>query len=112
MRSKYAFSRPVVNTYLVRERDRRRSRELIAVTCALGLIFASLGIFVCQGRAKVIDAQLAKLEEKLAGIQRQKNWLELEEAYLRSPRNIGRRAAAELGMRSIDLDRLVAVRGR
>ena len=31
MRSSYAFTRPVANSYLVRERDRRLLRELVLV---------------------------------------------------------------------------------
>jgi 4-amino-4-deoxy-L-arabinose transferase-like glycosyltransferase len=38
----YAVRRPVVNSYLVRQRDRRRLRELVAVVAAVLPLAAAL----------------------------------------------------------------------
>ena len=45
MKSKYAVHRPVVNAYLVRERDRRRVRELLGIVLALAPLGAALLIY-------------------------------------------------------------------
>lgn len=108
MRSKYAVRRPVANTYLVRERDRRRARELVAVLVALLpagvalLAYTWVHLEVLRTGYR-IDALERRLHETVQ-IERQ---LRLEAAYLASPERVARRAVEELGMRAPEPAELV-----
>ena len=108
MRSAYAFRRPVVNTYLVRERDRRRQRELagvlLAVLCLGGglLVYTWIHLEVLRTGYR-IDA----LEKQLADLTQTERQLRLESAYLASPTQVERRAMKELGMQSPALEQVV-----
>lgn len=108
MPNAYALRRPVVNTYLVRERDRRRLRELVAV----------LGVVVCLGggllgytwmHLEVLRAgyRIDALEKELRELERVERQLRLEAAYLASPPQIERRAAKELGLRRPALEQVI-----
>jgi len=108
LRSAYAFTRPVVNTYLVRERDRRRWRELalvlIVVVCLGGGLLAYTWIHLEGTRTGYrIDA----LERELMERTREERQLRLEAAYLASPSQIERRASEELGMQAPALEQVV-----
>ena len=100
MRREYSVRLPVLNAYLVRDRDRRRLRELgllLAVMlpvglCALGYVRLHLGVM----RA---GYEVSRLEVQLRERVRREKQLELEVAYLASPARIERRANEELGMR-------------
>ena len=108
MRSAYAFRRPVVNTYLVRERDRRRQRELagvlLSVLCLGGGLLAYTWIHLEVLRTGYkIDA----LERQLAELTQSERQLRLEASYLASPIQVERRAAGELGMQPPALEQVV-----
>ena len=99
MRDEYVIRRPVVNAFLVRERDRRRLRELLLVALlvlplGLGLL---AGIWIHLG---VIQAgyRLDELERSLTRLERQERRLRLEASYLASPQRIEALALEELGM--------------
>ena len=66
MRNAYAFTRPVANTYLVRERDRRRVRELamvlVVVLCLGGSLLAYTWIHLEVTRT---GYRIDKLEREL-----------------------------------------------
>jgi cell division protein FtsL len=108
LRSEYAFRRPVLNSYLVRERDRRRARELglvLLVVVVLGgglLAYTWLHLEALRTgyRLDLLDRQL----RELAQIERE---LQLEASYLAGPRLIEERAARELGMRQPALEQVV-----
>lgn len=108
MRSAYAVRRPVVNAYLVRQRDRRRLRELGWVVLAvLPIGLALLGytwLQLEQLRTGYRVEQLERQLHQLAGHERQ---LRLEAAYLASPVRLAERATSELGMVEPTLDRLL-----
>ncbi len=108
MRSAYAFTRPVVNSYLVRERDRRRLRELalvlLVVVCLGGGLLAYTWIHLEVTRT---GYRIDRLERDLAESSRQERQLRLEAAYLASPSQIERRARQELGMQAPALEQVV-----
>lgn len=99
MKTPYAVHRPVANSYLVRERDRRRLRELAAVLLAVGCLGGGLlsytWIHAEQLRAGYRIDELERRREELERLERQ---LLLESSYLASPQRIERRAVDELGM--------------
>lgn len=108
MRNAYAFRRPVVNTYLVRERDRRRQRELavvlLSVLCLGGGLLAYTWIHLEVLRTGYrIDA----LERELTELTQTERQLRLEAAYLASPSRIEQRAVSELTMQSPALEQMV-----
>lgn len=108
MRNAYAFTRPVANSYLVRERDRRRWRELVLVSavvlCLGGGLLAYTWIHLEMTRTGYrIDA----LERELAERTREERELRLQAAYLASPSQIERRAAGELGLQAPALEQVV-----
>ena len=108
MRSAYAFTRPVVNTYLVRERDRRRWRELalvlLVVVCLGGGLLAYTWIHLEGTRA---GYRINTLEKELAELERTERQLRLKAANLASPSQIERRAVEELGMQPPTLEQVV-----
>ncbi|HXO19230.1 MAG TPA: cell division protein FtsL [Thermoanaerobaculia bacterium] len=108
MRSSYAFRRPVVNTYLVRERDRRRLRELAAVA----LVVLSLGsglLTYTWMHLEVLNTgyRIGDLERRLRELAEEERRLRLESAYLASPRQIQVRAARELGMQDPAIEQVI-----
>lgn len=108
MRNAYAFTRPVANSYLVRERDRRLARELalvlLVVLCLGGGLLAYTGIHLEVTRT---GYRIDRLERELEERTREERRLRLEAAYLASPTQIEKRAVAELGMRSPALEQVV-----
>ena len=111
MRTSYVVRRPVDNRYLVRERDRRRLRELgwvllAAVPVALmliGYVWVNLELLRCGYR-------IHDLEGRLQEERRALSVLELEEAYLTGAARLGARGA-ELGLGPADAGRLIYVEG-
>jgi len=108
LRNAYAFTRPVANTYLVRERDRRRWRELVlvllVVVCLGGGLLAYTWIHLEVTRT---GYRIDKLERELGAETREERQLRLEAAYLASPSQIERRAVKELGLQSPALEQVI-----
>lgn len=108
MRSAYAFTRPVANSYLVRERDRRRVRELalvlLVVVCLGGGLLGYTWIHLEVTRA---GYNINLLEKELTEKTRRERQLRLEAAYLAGPSQIERRAVGELGMQQPALEQVV-----
>ena len=108
MRNAYAFTRPVANSYLVRERDRRRLRELalvLLVVLSLGgalLAYTAIHLEVTRTGYR-IDA----LEKDLAEGERKERRLRLEAAYLANPTRVERRAATELRMQPPAMEQVI-----
>ena len=109
-RSSYAVHRPVANEYLVRERDRRRLRDLVKVVLVLAPIALALTGFTWI-HLQVLDAgyHIDALERHLHELERQESRLRLESSYLSNPDLIERRAREELDMRPPEVDQLVFV---
>jgi hypothetical protein len=107
LRTSYVVRRPVDNRYLVRERDRRRLRELgwvllTALPVALALIayvWVNLELVHCGYR--IHDLELV-LQEKRRAV----SILELEEAYLTGAARLAERGV-ELGLAPPDPARLL-----
>lgn len=108
LRNAYVFTRPVVNSYLVRERDRRRLRELalvlLVVVCLGGGLLAYTWIHLEVTRT---GYRINDLERQLAQREREERQLRLEASYLASPSQIERRAVEELGMQAPALEQVV-----
>lgn len=99
MRGEYALRRPVVNAYLVRERDRKRLRELLLVT----LLVLPLGLGLLADiwiHLRVIETgyRLNQQERSLRELERQERRLRLEASYLASPQRVETMALERLGM--------------
>ena len=108
MKNAYAFRRPVANTYLVRERDRRRVRELLVVllivVCLGGSLLAYTWIHLEVTRA---GYRIDRLERTLADLQREERVFRLEAAHLGSPGLVESRAVAELRMQPPSLEQVI-----
>lgn len=104
----YAVRRPVVNAYLVRQRDRRVRRELAwVVVVALPLAAAMLGYTWLQLESLRVGYRIEALEQrahKLVQIERQ---LRLEAAHLAHPERLARRATEELGLRPPAVEQVI-----
>lgn len=107
MRGAYAERRPVVNAYLVRERDRRRLRELGWVVAAIAPLGAALlGYTWLQHETLKAGYRIEALEREkhqLAQIERQ---LRLESAHLAHPGRLAEEAA-KLGLVPPAIDRVI-----
>ena len=104
----YVVRRPVINSYLVRERDRRRLRELgwvLAVVVPVGLLL--LGYVALRLEVLRVGYRLTGLELALEQRVQQERRLELERSRLTHPGLIERRAVTELGMRVPDSRQLL-----
>jgi cell division protein FtsL len=108
LRNAYAFRRPVANTYLVRERDRRRVRELLVVlvivVCLGGSLLAYTWIHLEVTRT---GYRIDKLERSLTDLQREERELRLQSSHLSSPGMVESRAVTELGMQPPSLEQVV-----
>ena len=110
MKTSYAVHRPVVNAYLVRERDRRRWHELVLLVALvlplgvglLGYTWIHLEVLRIGGRIEIKEREL----ERLLPSERR---IELEAARVKSPSQIEERARRELGMAPPEVDHLVFV---
>jgi cell division protein FtsL len=107
-RSEYAFTRPVVNTYLVRERDRRLLRELAMVVLVVVCLGGGLLAYTWM-HLEVLDTgyRIVDLERRLRDLAQEERRLQLESAYLASPPRIEERAARELGMQGPVMEQVV-----
>jgi len=89
----------VVNAYLVRERDRKRLRELMWVL--LLVLPIACGLFVdIWVHLQVIRTgyRINELERDLQELAQRERRLLLEASYLSSPQRVETRAMTELGM--------------
>lgn len=110
MRSEYVVRRRVDNTYLVRQKDRRRRRELAAVFLALVPVAGGMLGYVWLNLHLVnIGYEVDRLERALQQEERRERELWVEASYLSSPERIRTEAARRLGMVEADLDRTVFV---
>jgi cell division protein FtsL len=100
LRSPYAVRRPVENPFLVRQRDRRLWRELIAVFFAVVAIGGCLWLYTWVNIQTTERAyQVNELEGRLDDLRQEERRLELTVAQLTQPRQIEKRAGEQLEMK-------------
>ena len=110
MNRSYAVVRPVANTYLIRERDRRRRRDLLWVAGTLLPVAVGALLYVWL-HVEVLRAgyRIHELEQELrvqVEIERQ---LGLEVAFLQHPGTVEQRATTELGLAAPTVEQLVYI---
>lgn len=99
MPSSYAYHREVENTYLVRDRDRQRRRDLLRVVLwVLPMAAAVLGYIWLQVRVLDSAYEIGRLEEELTAADRHHDRLSLEVARRTGLPLVEERARRELGM--------------
>ena len=107
----YAVRRPVENVYLVREPDRRRTRELLALLLAtlppMAVLFAAIWTNLETFRLGYQVDRLQKLKETLVEKQRQ---LEMERARASALARVEVVARERLGLVTPARDQVVFVR--
>lgn len=107
MRNAYAVRRPVVNRYLVRERDRARVRELVVVLAlALPLGLCALGYVWLHTEATRSGYRVQALELELDARNREELRLLFEASRWSSPAVVQDRAT-RLGMAMPTIDQVV-----
>ena len=110
MRGEYVVRRQVDNSYLVRQKDRRRRRELAAVFLALVPVAGGMLGYVWLNLHLVhLGYEVDRLERELKIEERRGRELWVEAAYLSSPERIRSVAASRLGMVEADLERMVFI---
>jgi cell division protein FtsL len=107
----YAVRRPVENVFLVRERDRRRTRELLALSLAalppMVVLFGAIWANLETVRLGYQLASLTKQHEVLVVKNRQ---LQMQEAQASALSRVEKVARERLGLVPPTLDQLVLVR--
>lgn len=104
----YAIRRPVENTYLVRQRDRRLMRELVSVLLAVALVGGGLLAYTWV-HVEILRTgyRVNELERKLQGLRKEERRHRLTVSRLTNPQRIEERASQELGMRAPNLEQTV-----
>ncbi len=98
MRTAYVIRRPVDNRYLVRERDRRRLRELAWVLLAAVPVALALIVYVWVNLELLRSGyRIHELEGRLQQAQQRLRMLELEESYQTGAARLAERGR-ELGL--------------
>lgn len=108
MRNAYVVRRPVINRYLVRERDRARLRELVlvlALAIPLGLcVLAYVWLHIESTRS---GYRVQALELELDARTRDERRLLFEASRLSNPATVQGRAESELGMAMPSIEQVV-----
>jgi cell division protein FtsL len=109
----YVDNRPVENFYLVRERDRRRVRELVWVLFGLlPVAMCLLGYTWIHLEVRKVGYRIEELEGTLGQLQHEERQLQLQAAYLKSPQRIAEVAGDELEMVVPTLEQMIFVEDR
>lgn len=107
----YAVRRPVENVYLVRERDRRRSRELFALVLAavppVLVLFAAIWANV---KTVELGYQLATLAKRRDALIETKRKLEMDRAQAAALSRVEDVSRRTLGLVPPTLDQVVLVK--
>ena len=99
MKTNYAIRRPVVNAYLVRERDRRRWRDLgVMLLLILPLALSLFGYTWVHLQLLETGFQINRGERELGRLQEVERRLDLDRERLSSPVRVERVARERLGM--------------
>lgn len=99
MRSPYIVRRTVENSYLVRQRDQRRRRELLRLAVAVLLLGGGLlGYTVIQVGILSAGYRVDELARELHRLEQEERYKRLAISRLASPGELEKRARQELGM--------------
>lgn len=107
----YAVRRPVENVYLVRERDRRRTRELVAL--ALAAVPPAIVLFLAiwaNLETVRLGYQLAKLARMRETLLERRHLLEMDRAQAVALARVERIARGTLGLVPPTLDQVILVK--
>lgn len=97
--SPYVLRRPVENEYLVRDRDRRRARDLFKVLLLVTPLGLALLAYTWVHLERLDTAfRVRELEQELHRLERHERQLRLEAAYLSSPQRVTALAEKDLGL--------------
>jgi cell division protein FtsL len=108
LRNAYTVHRPVVNAYLVRERDRRRLRELVLVLLAVFPLGLGLMSYTwLQLESLRVGYRIESLERRNHQLKQVERQLRLESAYLANPERLATRAKEELGLEAPRLEQVI-----
>jgi cell division protein FtsL len=108
LRNAYTVHRPVVNAYLVRERDRRRLRELALVLLAVFPLALGLMSYTwLQLESLRVGYRIEALERRTHQLKQVERQLRLESAYLANPERLATRAKDELGLEPPRLEQVI-----
>jgi cell division protein FtsL len=105
VRNAYVLRRPVDNVYLVRDRDRRRRRQLLTILGAVTPVGLLLLAYIWT-HLHVLEAgyRIDDLGRHLHALTQEERHLQLEVTRLGEPGTIEGRAMAELGMTALDAE--------
>lgn len=110
MANAYTVRKPVVNAYLVRERDRRRLRELGLVLAAVFPLGVGLLVHTWQRLETLrVGYRIEALERRAHELEQTERQLRLESAYLANPARLAERGAAELGLVAPGIEQVLFV---
>ena len=108
MANAYTVRRPVVNAYLVRERDRRRLRDLGLVLAAVFPLGLGLLAYTWQRLETLrVGYRIESLERRTHQLLQVERQLRLESAYLANPARLAERAATDLGLAPPRVDQVL-----
>jgi len=107
----YAVRRPVENVYLVRERDRRRTRELVALALAAVPPAVVLFLAIWANLETVrLGYQLATLARMRETLLERRHVLEMDRAQALALQRVERIARGTLGLVPPALDQVILVK--
>lgn len=110
MRGTYVVRRTVPNSYLVRQRDRKRLRELALVLLAtVPVALGLLGHVWLNLELLDIGYEIHQLETTLESEEQLERTLLMEAAYLARPQRVETRASQELGMVPASVEQLIFI---
>ncbi|HVS16743.1 MAG TPA: cell division protein FtsL [Thermoanaerobaculia bacterium] len=110
MKTAYAFHRPVTNDYLVRERERRRWRDLLRVVVLIVPLGVALFSYTWIHLETVETGyRIDRLERQLERTRERERLLRLEAARLSSPSRVEEQARQRLGMTAPRLEQMIFV---
>lgn len=113
MKTSYILRKEVDNAYLVRERDRRRRRELLAILAVAAPVGLCLLVYIWT-HLQVLQAgyRIDRLGRELHAMSQQERHLDLEVARLASPGRIEKVATEELGMVPLEPEQVITLEAR
>ena len=110
MRTQYAFRRPVANSYLVRERDRRRWRDLgLVLLAVVPLVLALLSYTWIHLQVLETGYRIDAQERDLQGLLEEERMLRMQAARLTNPTRLDRLARERLELSPPKLGQMVFV---